>query len=69
MEVYVLLGHMMYEGYLILGVYHTVSDAEFHREHYINENGENAFDDYSIERRVIGARGQYNYGQFDVRAA
>jgi len=69
MEVYILVGHMAYEGYLILGVYHTMQDAEFSRDNYIDENGENAFDDYSIERRVIGARGQYNYGQFDARVA
>ena len=56
MEVFVLLGHIDYEDTLLLGVYHSQEDAEFHKEVFINKEGEDAYDGYSIERRVIGAR-------------
>ena len=38
MEVYVLLGHIEYEDTMLLGVYHTQEDAEFHKEVYINKH-------------------------------
>ena len=58
MEVFVLMGHINYEDSFLLGVYYTLADAKFHREVFINSKGENAFDGYSIERRVIGARAE-----------
>ena len=67
MEVYVLMGYErvlidmndhIRSGYsYLLGVYHTQSDAEFAREEYDRENG--GFDDYSIVRRVIGAKAKW----------
>jgi hypothetical protein len=65
MEVYVLLGHIDYEDTMLLGVYHTQEDAEFHKEVYINKQGILAFDSYSIESRVIGARA---FGEYDQEA-
>ena len=57
MEVYVLLGGVEYEGWDLLGVYHTQEDAEEAQsvfESNVSESG--LYDDYDIQRRVIGAR-------------
>ena len=67
MEVFVLMGNINYEGSYLLGVYHTQSDAEnAAEEHGSGECGDSAYDGYTIERRVIGARAKINFGQFDV---
>ena len=67
MEVFVLMGNIDYEGSCLLGVYHTQADAEnAAEEHGSGELGESAYDGYTIEHRVIGARAKTNYGQFDV---
>ena len=62
MEVYVLLGSNQYEGYALLGVYHTKADAEMHRDLYKNEGkGAYSFDYYEVERRVVGARAKEDW--------
>lgn len=53
MEVYVLLGSIAYEGDYLLGVYHTKEDAEFACNEYNRKHV--LYDNYSIQRRVIGA--------------
>jgi hypothetical protein len=55
MEVFVLMSHILYECDELLGVYHNESDAEFARDEYKRENEDHMFDQFSIERRVIGA--------------
>ena len=55
MEVFVLMGHILYECDELLGVYYNESDAEFARDEYNRENENQMFDQFSIERRVIGA--------------
>lgn len=55
MEVFVLMGHIHYECDELLGVYYNESDAEFARDEYNRENGDHMFDQFSIERRIIGA--------------
>ena len=59
MEVYVLMGHVHYECDDLLGVYHSRYDAEFAQDEYIRENENHMFDEFSIERRVIGARAKW----------
>ena len=55
MEVYVLLGQIDYEGDCLLGVYHSQADAEYHRDLY-KARVSLGYDDYEIQRRVVGAR-------------
>ena len=57
MEVFVLLGVSDYEGYELLGVYHTQADAELARDACIAKLAVDRihYDGYAIQRRVIGA--------------
>lgn len=59
MEVYVLIGHIIYESKEFLGVYHTKADAEFARDEY--DRVSKPFDCYSIQRCVIGAKAKWEY--------
>lgn len=60
MEVYLLFAHLDIYNELLIGVYHTEEDAKFHREEFdrrcMEKNGFVEFDEYNIQRRVIGAR-------------
>lgn len=59
MDVYALLGVDDDLGTLLLGIYHTKENAEFHRDLYVEKSmKEDGFtiDAFGIERYVIGAR-------------
>ena len=55
-EVFVLLGEILYEGSELLGVYNTLDEAKAATT--IAED----YDNYTIQRRVIGANPQATYG-------
>lgn len=68
MEVYVLFGCVPYEGDELLGVYHSLADAQFARDQFpVSDEPDNDYELFVIQRRVIGARAQSGlFGQFDV---
>ena len=63
MEVFVLFGCIDYEGDYMLGVYHSLADAQ---SALVDFEGE-PYERYLISRRVIGARAEEDFfGMFDV---
>ena len=68
MEVFVLLAVTDYEGSELLGVYHTLADAEFARETYIAKLAVDRihYDDYDIQRRVVGASARADWETVNV---
>ena len=63
MEVFVLLGLTDYEGAELLGVYASVVEAEDARD-VINKRIK--WDDYEIERRVVGASARADWERTNV---
>jgi hypothetical protein len=63
MEVFVLFGCTRYEGSELLGVYHTLADAEFARD---DINGRIQWDSYDIQRRVVGASARADWEAVNV---
>jgi len=63
MEVFVLLGLTDYEGAELLGVYHTLADAEFARDVM---NKRIKWDGYEIERCVVGASARADWEAVNV---
>lgn len=60
MEVYLLYAHVEVDRDILLGVYHTKEDALFHKDELDRKSMEDLgfieFDEYNIQKRVIGAR-------------
>lgn len=59
MDVYALLGIDDDMGTLLMGIYHTKEDAEFHRDLYVDKSMKEegfTFDAFPILRIVVGAR-------------
>lgn len=54
MEVFVLMGEVDYEAHRVLGVYSSYEDAVVSQGVYVRDE-KRYFDDYYIERRVLGA--------------
>lgn len=57
MEVYVLFGCIAYEGDYMLGVYHSLADAQ---SAMVDFEGA-AYERYIISRRVVGARAKEDF--------
>ncbi len=57
MEVYVLFGCIAYESDYMLGVYHSLSDAQ---SALVDFEGE-SFERYIISRRIVGARASEDF--------
>jgi hypothetical protein len=63
MEVFALFGCIDYEGDYLLGIYHTLEDAQ---AALVAFDGE-PYERYLISRRVIGARAEEDFfGKFDL---
>lgn len=65
MEIFVVLGSVSYEGSTLLGVYHTLEDARAAIDVYRSEVGDD-YDEYSVQRRVIGARADWDSDAYEV---
>ena len=65
MEVFVVMCFVSYEGSVLLGVYHTLEDAREAIAVYRSEIGDD-YDGYSIQRRVLGARADWDEDRYEV---
>jgi hypothetical protein len=65
MEVFVVMGSVSYEGSVLLGVYHTLEDAREAIAVYRSEIGDD-WDTYAIQRRVLGARADWDGDRYEV---
>lgn len=65
MEVFVVIGFVFYEDSVLLGVYHTLDDARAAVAVYRSDVGDD-YDVYSIQRRVIGARADWEEDRYEV---
>jgi hypothetical protein len=60
MEIFVLMGSMDYEGDYLLGVYASEQEAVDALGVYMRDL--TMHDDYYIDRRVLGALAEYDFG-------
>lgn len=60
MEVFVLSGHMDYDGDMLLGVYASEEEAYAAHGVYTRES-DMGFDRFSVHRRVLGARAETDF--------
>jgi hypothetical protein len=60
MEIFALMGSMDYEGDYLLGVYASEQEAVDALGVYMRDH--TMHDDYYIDRRVLGALAEYDFG-------